>query len=293
MSRSKLAAIGAGVLYATFPEIYVRSAYGGYMAITNFIMLSGAYYYLIASGLLREPGDPDPGPAKRRSMATTFLGAWTNQKAILIPAAAGLHASLMLLLDGGFSRLVARARKDPLFTTAVLATIGFVLGWITYALYGISVAPKDFIADHIRDHIYKRLKMSDVNLQDVQKGAWVYPSILALWLQFAKHYGWLFFGSAIVAAIATIKRIRRADGVILFWLAFGALGFSLVDWRQTKHLSKIVPPMVILTALFWASLDGRAKRALSVVLAGAVVWNVWSVAQTMRDFTYIQPLPIW
>src|SRR6185503_1459199 len=39
-SGSRAAAAGACVLYATLPEIYVRSAYGGYMAITNFLTVS-------------------------------------------------------------------------------------------------------------------------------------------------------------------------------------------------------------------------------------------------------------
>ena len=90
---SLLAAAGTSLLYMTLPEIYVRSAYGGYLAITNFLLVVMAYQYLEAIGALTHGRAVDDGP-RRWSFAASFLAMWSYQKAILLPLAAALHGVL-------------------------------------------------------------------------------------------------------------------------------------------------------------------------------------------------------
>jgi hypothetical protein len=295
---SRAAAAGSCVIYMTLPEIYVRSAYGGYMAITNFLTLSGAYFYLQSSGLFpyTEAGADDAADARRRAASTAFIGAWSNQKSILIAMATATHAGLCFVLERGtavFSELWRRARAKPEVVTAFAIGVCFVAGWATYALYGLSVAPQDFFNDHIKSHVAGRLRLRDVNVTEARQGEWVYPSIVALWRQFSAHTGWVIVGAALLGAARAAKHFKKAEGLFLSWLAIGAVGFSLVDWRQTKHLSKIVPPLVVLIGLLWASLDKRTRTAFTLVLAGAVLWNVWTISRLMADFNYLKPLPIW
>jgi hypothetical protein len=67
----------------------------------------------------------------------------------------------------------------------------------------------------------------------------------------------------------------------------------VVDWRQTKHMAHFLPALAVLVAVYWASLQGRAKMALSALVGAAVLWNLWRVGLQMQNFEYIQPTPIW
>jgi hypothetical protein len=295
ISGSRAAAFGSAVVYSTLPEVYVRSSYGGYMAMTNFIMLSGAYFYLQSSGLLPDRMDAagSDGAARKRASIAGYLGALANQKWLLVAAAIGLHATIRLLSEASPAKLFARARQHPGFVTAVMVTVAFFAGWASYAVYGLIVAPKDFIGDHLIEHVLKRFRMNDVNLTTVEHGGWVYPSILALWAEFCGHLNWLIAGVGVLALGRAFGRVRGPEGLFLIWFLIGAVGFSLIDWRMTKHLGKIIPPLIVLCGLLWASCHGRVRAALTVVLGVALVWNIWTVAHVMQNFEYIKASPIW
>jgi hypothetical protein len=72
-----------------------------------------------------------------------------------------------------------------------------------------------------------------------------------------------------------------------------AIGFSLVDWRQTKHLAQFLAPFALLVSVLWASTRGRVRLALGALLTAAVIWNWCRIGMLMRDFDYIKALPIW
>lgn len=294
LSGSLAAAVLTSVLYMTLPEVYVRTSYGGYMAVTNFLVTAGAYFYLQASGLLANRGGiaQDPGRALRLGSGASFLSAWSDQKGILLPMATTVHAGLCFLLDGGLSDLFRRLRKRPEVVAAFLIGLAFVAGWATFALYGLIVAPDAFIEDHIKGHIVRRLRMDAIDLVGYDSTRW-YPSAEALWLQFFSHSGWLLVPPAALAMWAAARKIRQAEGMLFVWAAIGAIGFSLVDWRQTKHLAHILPAVAVLTAVYWASLEGKLKMAVSLLLGAAVLWNLWRIGLLMQDFSYLQPTPIW
>jgi len=53
-----------------------------------------------------------------------------------------------------------------------------------------------------------------------------------------------------LSPIYTIKNIRDRKSVLGLWFSVGAVLFSITDWRQTKHLMHILPPLVISTLIF-------------------------------------------
>ena len=78
--------------------------------------------------------------------------------------AAPVHAGLRILLDGklslkqGFAAMVARVWTSRDFINASMIVFGFVAGWLLFVVYGLAIAPDDFIADHIKGHIAARLR---------------------------------------------------------------------------------------------------------------------------------------
>lgn len=293
LSGSIIAAAGAGVLYATMPEIYARTSYGGYLAVTNFLLVSSAYLYLHAGGLLpgRDAPPARPGASTRFGFIATFLSGWADQKAILMPMAAPVHAGLRALLDLGPVRALTEGWKRRDVQIAAVTTLGFVAGWLVFAGYGLMVAPQDFIQDHLKGHIVDRLQMKGVDV--LPGGPGWYPSVVGLWLEFFDHTGWFLVAAAVPAAIYALTRVREAHGLLLIWAAIGFVGFSLVDWRQTKHLAHILPALVMMIAIYWASLKGRLRMAFAALLVLAVGWNAVRTGLLMADFAYIKPTPIW
>jgi hypothetical protein len=295
MTGSRAAAIGACALYVTLPEVYVRSSYGGYMAITNWLTMCGVYFYLQSSRVLpnSSTGTVDGNLGSLRAAAVAaFLGSWADQKAVLLPMATAAHAVASTLLGAGL-RFWRGLWARPEILSAFAVGLAFCAGWATFGLYGISVSATDFFNDHIRWHVVDRLSMANVNLAAVDEGAWVYPSIVALWQEFLSHIGWFYALPAALAIVHAARNPRRADGMLLLWFAIGAIGFSLVDWRQTKHLAHLLPPLAALIAVFWASRQGTTRAIFSLLLGAGLVWNVWRIGQLMLDFEYIEPSPIW
>jgi hypothetical protein len=293
LSGSSVAAVGAGVLYATIPEIYARSAYGGYLAVTNFLLVSSAYLYLHAAGLLpgRAAAPVVKSPAGRLGFVAAFLSGWADQKAVLMPMAAPVHAGLRALLDLGPARVFTQGWKRPDVQAALVTGIGFAVGWAVFAAYGLLTAPQEFVQDHLKGHIVDRLSLTGVDV--LPGGPGWYPSVVALWIEFFNHTGWFLIVAAIPAATYALTRFRHGEGLLLAWAAIGFVGFSLVDWRQTKHLAHILPAMVMMTAVYWASLKGRLRMAFSALLVVAIVWNAVRTGLLMADFGYLTPTPIW
>jgi hypothetical protein len=306
LTGSRVAALGCCVLYVTLPEVYVRSSYGGYLAVTNFLLMSGAYFYVQACGLFHDQKDAPETERKlgrRLAAGAMFLGGWADQKAILLPLAAAAHASLRAALDKSFMKealAALRAWKPmnflrqsfarPDILAGFIVGAAFLAGWGSYALYGLSIAPEAFVQDHLQGHFAERMNLGAVNVFGHE---YWYPSVVDLWIEFMDHSGWLLAPAALLAAIYAVTQLRQAHGVFLLWAAIGALAFSVVDWRQTKHMAHFLPALAILVAVYWASLQGRAKMALGALVGAAVLWNLWRVGLQMQNFEYIQPTPIW
>jgi hypothetical protein len=302
LTGSKIAAVGACAIYATLPEIYVRTSYGGYMAITNFLLVSGAYFYIEACGLF--PDQKATAPAGRRAGGlAALLGGWADQKAILMSFAIPTHAVVRAVLDrpfmtetlgllrrGRIVELVKNAFARPDISAAFMIGAGFIAGWAMFAAYGLLVAPVAFIADHIVGHVAERLTLTRIEFLGADFN---YPSVQGLWIEFFDHSGWPLLPVAALAGLYSFGRIKEAPGVLLIWVLIGAIGFSVVDWRQTKHLAHILPAVAAMAGIWWASLQGRWRMAATVLIAAGLLWNMWRIGLLMQDFTTIQPTPIW
>lgn len=285
---SLLAAAGTSLLYMTLPEIYVRSAYGGYLAITNFFLVVMAYQYLEAIGALTHGRAVDDAP-RRWSFAASFLAMWSNQKVILLPLAAALHVFLGIVRRSSLSAL----HRTPGGRVAVALVAGVTFGWLSFAAYGLSVAPQEFFSDHVVGHLMDRFQLNDVRLMTDTAGAFVYPSILGLWLEFGRHLGVAVVVLGLISAGLALRHLERPESFLLLWFAVGAVIFSATDWRQTKHLALIVPALVLLIGFMWGNARHPWHTVLDVAVFLGVSWNVWQTAQLMADFSYLQPQPIW
>jgi hypothetical protein len=284
------------VIYATLPEIYVRSSYGGYMAIANFLALSAAYFHLRACGDQgRQHIEPagSPRTANRLAFGASVLGAIADQKVILVSMAAAGRAVLRVVTSLRSATGLRGASADSVVRGAAAVVVGFGAGWVLYAIYGSSISRWYFYQDHVVGHVMDRMRLQDVNLVTEQVGTFVYPSIVGLWREFAMHTGWLIALPMLVATAWGLRRARQAEGVFALWVLIGAVGFSLVDWRHTKHLAQITPALGVLVGAWWAAQPRRARQLLAVVLTAGVAWNLVRIVRLMNDFTYLQPHPIW
>jgi hypothetical protein len=176
--------------------------------------------------------------------------------------------------------------------------MGIAAGWITFAAYGMAVAPHDFIYDHLQEHLRDRFRLQDLRMagasrEGVERARITYLSIAGVWREFADHLGWIAAGLGAVALAWCVRRIRGPEGLMLLWVVGGGLLFSLMDWRMTKHLALLIPAIVAAIGFFWGSRGPRARAVVGVVVAAALVWNLWRTGHLMADFRYLRPTPLW
>src|SRR5262249_52011877 len=139
---------------------------------------------------------------------------------------------------------------------AFILGASFLFGWATFALYGLAISPQDFITDHLVGHVAGQLTLEGVEFFGHD---FSYPSVTALWIEFIDHSGWLLGLLAAAAGVYAATKIRDAHGLLLIWIAIGAVVFSVVEWRQTKHLAHLLPALAMLVGIWWASLRGHVK----------------------------------
>ncbi len=319
ISGSRWAALLAALAYMTLPEVFVRSGYGGYMALTNFVTLGAGYLFLHTTERLPF----SPARAESQSQLSTpmgvgvlaFVGAWTNQKILLLPAAAGLQllphlinqarqhlktafvalaeVSLLKKPRFGFEQFRTWVESSAKRASAFFLLIGFGAGWAAYVAYGSAVAIRAFYYDHVRAHLMDRFRFQSVNLIKEEEGGWVYPSIVSLWAEFSDHAGWGIAVVGFVAVAWALTKLEKADGFLALWFVLGAVGFSLTDWRQTKHLALLIPPLVVLMAVMLARVNKTLRLLLIGAIAATIAWNCWRIGLLVQDFETIKPRPIW
>jgi hypothetical protein len=251
----------------TLPEIFVRSGYGGYFAISALTFLLAAWLVVVA-------------PGGNASFLAGFLAMLANQKSIIVGAASFLWSP--------------RRSKD--------LWLGLVTGGLAFAVYGLLVAPEDFVADHLLDHGLRRFSGVEAHAA----GAPAYPSRAGLWLEFAQHFGWVWCfvaAAACIAAIAALlmRRFARESStegeelreMALLWILVGAIAFTATDWRQTKHLCKLVPAMSLVFGALLARSPRAARFALRAALVICVLWNARWIAKIAQDFSSFPMSTIW
>jgi len=280
LTHSRFLAVLGLLLYFTFPEIFIRSSYGGYMAITNFGLFLLAYLYI----------EPSPSVDKRQAaggvyatlLAALFLGL-ANHKAVILPMAIGMREFSARLGKEKILRVLKAAALHPAF-------IGFLAGTFLFWAYGLILKPDVFIQEHFQYHLINRI----VHRADL--GYTGYPAAWKLW----KGFFWYPLGQPIlflgaIVLILALKELRKAENrkpALALWFLLGAFFFTVVDWRQTKHLMLLVPALVI--GLFSYVPARRLFRLFLYGLAGlSILINILIIASVWQDFSVVGPAGGW
>jgi len=290
--------------FTTSPEMFVRSVYGGYTAINNFLLLQILLLAEVA------------GNRRDRYISAGFLLAGAlaglaNQK--LVPMIAALVLWEMLrgfspeVLPEGMrgnretgdeNRLWPARVKRMAIALLHPAAIGFALGTVAFWLYGMIISPKVFYFEHIRHHLIDRVT------HDNPLGYGNYPSVWALWLELSQHTGYILLPLGIVAlAVLCWKKSssahettglgwRSTSSLWAVWAVITAVIFSAIDWRQTKHLMPLLIPFHLAPAR--CTLLGRAALVVvSLAMVGLLLWNLDALRMLSIDFSRFTITPAW
>jgi hypothetical protein len=228
------------------------------------------------------------------------LAALANQKSVLVGAAVGGWRAIRMIAD----------RSPRAAVSAVPLLLGLAVGTGAFWLYGLWIAPGEFIADHLLEHGFHRFSGTEAL---TRAGKAIYPSRAGLWLEFARHMGWIWtalaalaLGALLFAALRSLSRPRAADpasrvpldvrdaaGILSLWVMLGALVFTLTDWRQTKHLCLLVPALSVAIGWLAGRLAPAPRWGLRVALLAALAWNVVWILRLARDFGSLAISTVW
>jgi hypothetical protein len=317
--------------YATSPEIVVRSAYAGHFAASNFAVLAvlmavdalepragrkttsrlgAAEYKPVAQA--REPRSGNLACASGFNggrlawldcLLAGGLATLADHKLLPLPAAILLWG----LLRGGSARRILRPHP---------VVLGFVAGTALFWTWGFCIDAGEFFRDHLQMHLIDRVRHWN------PEGYVGYPTVAELWLELWRHTGYLLLPLGVAALLINVVsgtlRVPPANGtrsvpdtwgqggqshfrrtkigtvpvLWLLWTFLTAAVFSLVDWRQTKHLMPLLIPLCVAPA--WWAATGRLRLALVLAaLAGLTAWNLASVWGLVENFAGLPITPAW
>jgi len=252
--------------YLSNPEVIVRSAYGGYFALST---LAAVLMVMSACG------------PRRAGAGTAVWAALVDHK-------------LIVLVAGSVIGWVAAARRlrEGVRRSAVLV-VGFAAGTALFWWYGLAIAPMDFVSDHLRHHLWERLAHNN------SLGYGGYPSVVGLWREFAAHTGVILLPVALVLAAVDLRRTperptRRTPlpWLLLGWIVVTVVAFSVIDWRMTKHLMPMVIALHVLLAPARHAPRWRVAAA-ALTCFWLVAWNLPAVIGLVRDFAGFVVSPAW
>jgi len=277
ITKSFIFSIMGPLTYFTLPEIFVRSSYGGYMAITNFSLLMMAYLYVY-----KEEVKIQSNYKEMLLFLSGTFGALTDQKIAIFIIALAIRE--FFNEKGNLWNRIRTSLSDKIIQGSIFGTMIF---WV----YGLIVNSRAFLEDHITYHIAYRFSLDDIRFTH-SKTLW-YPSIIELWKEFNNHLGFPFLLISIPLTIYTLRNIKDRRSILGLWFLIGSFLFSITDWRQTKHLMHIIPPLIISNLTF----VGRTKLWLKIIFllifAFLIYNNVEAILKLSKDFTTISPTPIW
>lgn len=297
MTSSRWAGIAAAVLYMTFPETVVRSAYAGYFSVTVFAMLAAAMLFDTSRA----------GPDRKRDLgwlaAAGMFAAWVDHKTVVLILAVTVWASLRAAwstASAGPPWSPARAWRT-IDLRAVALGAGFSMATFTWWGYALAVDSRTFVQDHLRMHIVHRFLLNDIRVtHDASRYA---PSMAELWAEFAGHTGYLFVPVALAGIAVWLFGRRRSDLAVVLaaWVVMGSVLYTLTDWRQTKHLmNQLAPAVAAAVVLVWPRRDetaapnaGGSGRRIGRAVAGtalvvALTSNLATDRRLIRDFESLE-----
>ena len=275
-TSSYLILVLAPLLYFTFPEVFVRSCFAGYLAIDNFILLIMAYLYITC---LEENKGSN---LNFLFISSGCFAAFADQKTLIFPLA--LFCTILTARGTG-----AIARLKSAFSHSLI--VGFVIGIAIYVAYGVWVDAKTFIDDQVMWHFINRFRLDDIRV--IHSSEIWYPSIIEVWREFGHNLGYHFLFIGSLLAISSLKNKQDKIDLFGYWFLIGAVLFSITDWRQTRHFMLIIPPMIICTLLFLDKMKSWIRYFLIGLLGLLIMRNIWMILQLANNFEIIKPTPIW
>ena len=270
-------AILLGLSYATSPEVFVRSSYGGYFAVSNFCLL------LILLAIERWSSRRD-AYAFATCFLTAALAALANHKLVLLPISI-IFLELLRMPKPWTGRNVLRIPLHPVI-------LGFAFGSAVFWAYGLAVDFEGFWLDHVRTHLADRLTHHN------PLGYQGYPGPLQLWIEFWQHTGYALLPLGALALILgtrdDLKRqtTRSSLGLWLSWSALTAIVFSIVDWRMTKHLMPLMLPL-LLAPVQWAAMGKGRLGLVGILFSGILIWNGVTIYSLVANFEAFHVSPAW
>lgn len=253
--------------YATAPEILVRMTYGGYMPTTNLWLVAIAILYLSRS-------------SNRVLMGACFILALVNHKAVILP--------FCLAVADLFQLFKPKAIEYGRDFRGIRSLIAFGCGTILFWVYGLGVDSSSFFTDHVSYHILDRI----IHNNPFDWGG--YPAIGRLWVEFVIGVGpglVLVGGLALFAQVKSFESLRNPLISLTLWFAVGAVAFSIVDWRMTKHLMLIAPALVIAGSCY--EFRHRSRIVVTGVLAISLLYNISMMVLMSQNFSTWIPSPAW
>jgi hypothetical protein len=166
------------------------------------------------------------------------------------------------------------------------------------------VSPRDFWMDHVRHHLVDRVL--NYNARGLDMSA--YPSVPRLWLEFLQHTGYLLLplgtlalglfsftgppaGEEGTSTSASSSGWRGMVGLWAIWALMIAVAFSVIDWRQTKHLAPLVLPLTL--AISCAGRSRVTRLAFGLALCALLAWDVRVLWLLAKDFNSLPAVPEW
>jgi hypothetical protein len=268
LSRNTFLAFSLVIAYATNPEVFVRSSYGGYFAIDEFCCV-----LMLATAIIWQ-SKQTWGTASSAFLAGG-LAALADHKLIVLP----FTMAMVLACNPPL-----RMRRSDFVRHPICW--GFAAGVVVFLGWGLSINVEAFWQDHVRTHLLDRV------IHNNPLGYGGYPSVSGLWLEFLRHTGYLLLPMLAIAAIIGLRNPTTLSTICLSWFLLNGVVFSIVDWRMTKHLmpSLIVFPLVVSQAARGNTVLARCFVAAALLI---ICWNVWMIAGIVLDFRSFQPHPAW
>ena len=78
----------------------------------------------------------------------------------------------------------------------------------------------------------------------------------------------------------------------IVWTLLLAIAFTLIDWRQTKHLCPLLLPLVMAPAA-WAGASRAARAVVVACMAALLLWNLYTLRTLVADFGSFHISPAW
>lgn len=251
ISNSYRYSILGTMAYLSLPEMIVLLSYDLYASITNLLLTITAY-------LIVKYNYSENKIYALALYAAGFLLGISNHKAVII----ALAAIFIYIFCG----------KPEIKYLSKSLFFGFLSGTGLFWLYGFSIDKNQFLSDHVFYHIINRA------LHINQLGYGGYPSLLLLWNQFVNTYGvYICIISLISLLLVILRKVKSAnDASLMFiaWIICGIIVFSIVDWRQVRHLLVVFPALMTINCIGFYHSKGYIKRIYYILFTLLLLNNL-------------------